>query len=61
MGLRLERRCPMCFKVKQEYYRREEARRALEVEQKKKQEKPAVPAKPVEADRPSEQPEPVPV
>ena len=51
----------MCFKVKQEYYRREEARRALEVEQKKKQEKPEVPAKPVEADRPSEQPEPVPV
>jgi hypothetical protein len=50
----------MCYEFEQEYLRQraEEARRALEDERKRREEKPAAP----ERDRkPAEQPDPVPV
>jgi hypothetical protein len=61
MERQLERRCPMCFEFEQEYYRRlEEARRARELEEKRKQ-PPAAPAKPSEKDKPREPVQPLPV
>jgi len=50
----------MCYEFEQAYWRAEEARRAREAEEKKRQ-KPEAPAKPAESDKPSTQPEPVPV
>jgi hypothetical protein len=54
----------MCFEFERDYYRQraEEARKALqESEEKRRQVKPAVPAKPAERDKAREQGEPVPV
>jgi hypothetical protein len=52
----------MCYAFELEYYRRmEEARKALEQQQRKEQQrKSEVPAKPAEADSPSQE-QPVPV
>ena len=60
MGMQSERRHAMCYEFEQAYWRAEEARRACEAEDKKRQ-KPEAPAKPAESDKPSTQPEPVPV
>jgi hypothetical protein len=61
MEPQLVRRSVMCYAFELEYYRRmEEARKALEEQQRKEQRKPEVPAKPAEADR-REQELPVPV
>ncbi|HEU4350667.1 MAG TPA: hypothetical protein VFR66_02200 [Burkholderiales bacterium] len=48
----------MCY---EEYWRLEEARRAREAEDKRRQPKEQAPAKPAPADKPVEQPDPVPV
>jgi len=50
----------MCYEFEQAYWRAEEVRRAREAEDKKRQ-KPEAPAKPAESDKPTTQPEPVPV
>lgn len=51
----------MCFEYEADYYRRvEEARKAREIEEKKKQGQPAGPAVPGEADKGREQAQPVP-
>jgi hypothetical protein len=54
----------MCFEFEKELYRQraEEARKALQQsEERRKQAKPVVPAKPAERDTAREQGEPVPV
>jgi len=54
----------MCYEFEREYTlrRAEEARKALqEAEEKRRQVRPAVPAKPAEADTAREQGQPVPV
>ena len=51
----------MCYAFELEYYRRmEEARKALEQQQRKEQQRNEAPAKPAEADRPAQE-QPVPV
>lgn len=60
MVVQSERRHAMCYEFEQAYWRAEEARRAREAEEKKRQ-KPESPAKPAESDKPTTQPEPVPV
>jgi hypothetical protein len=52
----------MCFEFEAEYYRRmEDARKAFEAEQKRKEGRPAAPPQPAEPDRAREQGAPVPV
>ena len=50
----------MCYEFEQAYWRAEEARRAREAEEKRRQVKPEVPAQPAESDKPRTQPAPVP-
>jgi hypothetical protein len=59
--MQFERRHAMCYEFEQAYWRAEEARRAREAEEKRKQVKPEVPVQPAESEKPGAQPEPVPV
>ena len=50
----------MCYEFEQAYWRAEEARRAREAAEKRKQVKPEAPGQPAEFDKPGTHPEPVP-